>query len=435
MTDLLAARSQMAISLAFHIVFAIVGMGMPLLMVLAEGRWLRRGDPLDRELAQRWAKGTAIMFAVGAVSGTVLSFELGLLWPELMAFAGPILGLPFSMEGFAFFFEAIFLGVYLYGWERVPPRAHWLAGVGVFLAGTASGAFVVCANAWMNNPTGWSRLPDGTLQIDPVAAMFNPGAPGQVLHMVVAAWLSVAFAVAAVHAWYLRKEPGNPFHRRALEVVLPVAMVCAVAQPLTGHVAAEHIAHAQPAKLAAAEAQWETMARAPLRLGGWPDEEAEVTRYSVEVPGLLSLLSFGELDAVVTGLRDIPREDRPPVAVVHLAYQVMLGCGMAMLGLSALIAGLWWRRGQLPDDPRLLAAIVAVGPMGVLAVEAGWTVTEVGRQPWVVYGVMRTADAVTPIQGIPLTLAGYLGLYVALSVLVVLLLRRQFHHAPHGGAV
>jgi cytochrome d ubiquinol oxidase subunit I len=434
MTDLLAARSQMAISLAFHIVFAIVGMGMPLLMVIAEGMWLRTRDQTYLILAQRWSKGTAIMFAVGAVSGTVLSFELGLLWPEFMAFAGPIIGMPFSLEGFAFFFEAIFLGIYLYGWDRTPPLVHWLMGVGVWVSGMASGAFVVAANAWMNSPQGWSiDEQTGELLIDPFAAMFNDAMPSEALHMSTAAIVSMAFGACGIHAWYLLKDRTSVFHQRALGVALPVAIVGSLLQPLTGHRAAEYVAHAQPAKLAAAEAQWETMRAAPLRIGGWPDEEAEQTHHDLEIPYLLSILAFGDPQAEVIGLKDIPVDERPPVAVVHLAYQVMLGLGMFMMLVGLTGGGLWARRRTLPLQRWYLRLLVLCGPAGFLAVEAGWTVTEVGRQPWIIRGVMRTSEAVTPVTGIALTLWLYTALYVVLAVLVVALLRRQFNHAPDLG--
>src|ERR687896_1715479 len=220
MSDLLAARSQMAMSLAFHIVFAVVGIGMPVLMVLAERRWQKTGDPICLELARRWAKGTAILFAVGAVSGTVLSFELGLLWPGFMEAAGPIIGMPFSLEGFAFFTEAIFLGVYLYGWKRISPRAHLLAGILVAVSGAASGIFVVIANAWMNSPTGFDLVDGQIVNVDPIAAMMNPMAFQQTLHMTLASYTATGFGVAGIHAFLLLFDRENAFHRRALSAAL-----------------------------------------------------------------------------------------------------------------------------------------------------------------------------------------------------------------------
>lgn len=430
MTDLLAARSQMAISLGFHILFAVVGMGMPALMVASEALWLRTRDPVWLELTHRWAKGTAILFAVGAVSGTVLSFELGLLWPTFMERAGPIIGMPFSLEGFAFFLEAIFLGIYLYGWDKVDPRLHWLAGLAVLVSGTASGIFVVCANAFMNTPAGF-RLEGGVaVDIDPWAALWNPAAPTQVTHMTLAAFQAVGFAVAGIHAWALLKDRRSPFHRRALAVALMVGGTAALLEPVSGDFLAKQVARNQPVKLAAMEGHWETEAGAPLRIGGLPDEATETTPYSIEIPYALSILSFGDPNAVVRGLKDFPVEDRPPVAVTHLAFQVMVAAGTWMITLTALVAFLAWRRRGLPDDPWLLRLVVLTGPAGLVAVEAGWVVTEVGRQPWIIQGWLRTADAVTPMPGLVVPLVTFSLLYLVLGVVVIGLLRRQVFASP-----
>lgn len=426
MSDLFAARAQMAISLGFHIIFAIIGIAMPALMVAAEGRYLRRRDPLDLELARRWSKGTAIMFAVGAVSGTVLSFELGLLWPEFMRHAGPVIGMPFSLEGFAFFLEAIFLGIYLYGWQRVSPRAHWLAGVGVLVCGAASGVFVVCANGWMNTPTGFTLDAAGQIaSVDPWKAMFNPAAGPEALHMTIAAFEAVGFAVAGIHAWALLRQPNSMLHRRALGIALIVGGVAALVQPLSGHQSAAHVAEFQPVKMAAMEAHWDTHAGVGAVIGGWPDEEEEVTRYKIEIPYLMSVLAFNDPDATIRGLKDFPKEDRPPVAVVHAAFQVMVGCGVALMALALLGFWLWWRGGEVPLQRWYLRALVFASPLGVIAIEAGWTVTEVGRQPWIVRGFMRTADAVTPMPHLVVPLTAFTLLYCLLGVVTVALLRRH----------
>ncbi|MBX2803312.1 MAG: cytochrome ubiquinol oxidase subunit I [Myxococcales bacterium] len=421
----------MAMSLAFHMVFATAGIGLPLLMVIAEGLWLRTTDGIWLELAKRWAKGAAILFAVGAVSGTVLSFELGLLWPRFMEQVGPVIGLPFTLEGFAFFFEAICLGVYLYGWDRVSRTAHLMAGVGVLVSGALSGAFVVTANAWMNTPAGFRVAADGTLvDIDPWAAMANPSSFGQVLHMTVAAFLATAWLVAGIHAWMLRSDRTNGFHRRGLALALVVAGLATMAQPLTGHVVGHAVAHYQPVKLAALEAHWDTQQRAPFVIGGWPDEEAEVTHYGLEIPGLLSWLAYGDVEAEVVGLSDIPPEDRPPVAVTHLAYQIMLGTAGGMAVTTVVGGVLALRRRGLPDQPRFLALVMATAPLGIVGIEAGWTATEVGRQPWVVTGFMRTAEAVTPVPHLTVPFLLFSGLYLLLGVVTAVLLRRQFLSSP-----
>jgi cytochrome d ubiquinol oxidase subunit I len=430
MPDLLAARSQMAMSLAFHILFAVVGIGMPLLMVVAEQRWLVSRNPLDLELAKRWSRGTAILFAVGAVSGTVLSFELGLLWPAFMEMAGPIIGMPFSLEGFAFFTEAIFLGIYLYGWDRIPPRAHLVAGGLVALSGMVSGVFVVIANAWMNTPAGFT-LADGRLtDIDPLAAMANPAAFQQTLHMTLAAYAATGFAVAGIHALLLLFDPLNAFHRRALTIGLLAGAPAALLQPLSGDISARHLAEHQPVKLAAAEALFETRKGAPLLIGGWPDMDARTTRYGLEIPYGLSLLAFHDPGAEVQGLDAVPREEWPHVPTVHLAFNIMVGIGTFMALVAAW--GLWtlFRRRDIAASRLLLKAIALCAPLGFLAIEAGWTVTEVGRQPWIIHGVLKTSQAVTPMPGLVWTFTGFTLLYLFLGVVVAWMLYAQIIRSP-----
>jgi len=427
MTDLLFARSQMAVSLGFHIIFAVVGMGLPVLMAIAEWRWLRTGDPVYLELAKRWAKGTAILFAVGAASGTVLSFELGLLWPHFMEWAGGIIGMPFSLEGFAFFTEAIFLGIYLYGWDRVPARMHWVAGVIVALSGLFSGIFVVTANAWMNAPAGFDLVAGRPVNIDVVAAMLNPASGQQVLHMVLAAYVAIGFGVASVHAFFLLRDRASTFHRRALGIALSIGAISVPLQILSGDALAKLTARIQPAKFAAMEAHYETAANAPILLGGIADDEAMDTRYGIEIPSLLSILAHGDSDAEVIGLDAFPRDEWPNVQIVHWAFDVMVACGFTLLGISLWSFGAWLRNGRhLPDRPALLRALVFAGPLGFIAIEAGWVVTEVGRQPWIIYGILRTEEAVTPVPGLVVPFVTFTLLYILLAVIVVALMRRQF---------
>ena len=421
--DLIYARWQMGLSLAFHIIFAVIGMAMPVMMVAAEAAWLRTGRPEYLDLAKRWARGTAILFAVGAVSGTVLSFELGLLWPAFMAFAGPLIGMPFSLEGFAFFLEAIFLGVYLYGWDRIGPRTHLLSGVFVCLGGALSGAFVVTANAWMNTPAGF-RLVDGRVtDVDPIAAMFNPAAGAQVVHMLLAAYTAVGVGVAGIHARLLLRDPDNLFHRRACAIALAVGLPSAFFMPLSGDWAGKVVARTQPAKLAALEGQFATQTYAPLRLGGIPDVSARETRYAIEIPGGLSILAHGDPAARVIGLNDIPRELWPPVAAVHMAFQVMVGIGTWLAALAVWAAVLWWRK-RLFQSRLFLRAAALSTVLGFIALEAGWMVTELGRQPWVIQGVMKTSDAVTPMPGLVVPFVLFTIIYVVLAAVVIGLIRR-----------
>lgn len=425
MSDLLAARSQMAMSLGFHIIFASIGIAMPLLMIIAEGMWLRTGNETYLKLAKRWAKGTAILFAVGAVSGTVLSFELGLLWPRFMEWAGPLIGMPFSLEGFAFFTEAIFLGIYLYGWDRVGRRAHWLAGWMVAISGVMSGIFVVMANAWMNQPTGFDLVDGEPVNIDPVAAMFNPAAFQQTLHMTIAAFLSTAFAVAAIHTALLRREPGSEFHKKAIAIALSVGVVAAILQPISGDISARFLADNQPAKLAAIEAQWKTESGAGLTIGGIPDPERERTRFGIEIPRGLSLLAHHDPNAEVIGLDAIPEEDQPPVQIVHIAFQIMVGIGFTLLGVGLWGVFLAWRRREVPTHPWFQRVLMLCGPLGFVAVESGWVVTEVGRQPWVIHGILRTEDAVTEVPNLVVPFVSFTILYILLAIATAWLLYRQ----------
>ena len=421
MSDLFAARTQMALSLGFHIVFAEIGIAMPLMMVLAEWRWARTGDATYLQLARRWAKGTAILFAVGAVSGTVLSFELGLLWPRFMEFAGPIIGLPFSLEGFAFFTEAIFLGVYLYGWDRISRRAHMASGAFVALSGAASAVFVVMVNAFMNTPAGLVMSGSRVVRIDPVAGMLNPSTAQQALHMLIAAYAATGLAVAGIHAGLLLRRRESNLHRAALSIALAVGAPAAVLQPLSGDFSARTVAQWQPTKLAALEGQFQTEAGAPLRIGGWPDERTERTRFALEVPYGLSLLAFHDPSAEVRGLTAFPRDLWPPVAPVHVSFQIMVGLGtiMALVGVWALVSIV--RRRELTANRKLLRALAIITPFGFIATEAGWTVTEVGRQPWVVQGVLRTASAVTPMPGLIVPMLTFTLLYLGLGAIVVVL--------------
>jgi len=433
MPDLLAARSQMAMSLGFHIVFAVVGIGLPALMVIAEWRWIRTGDGVYLELAKRWAKGAAILFAVGAVSGTVLSFELGLLWPGFMRFAGSIIGMPFSLEGFAFFTEAIFLGIYLYGWNRVSRGAHLFAGIVVAASGVLSGIFVVIANAWMNTPAGFTMVGGDAVDVRPFVAMAHAAAFPETLHMTLAAYAGTGLTVAGIHAIAILRGNRSAFHRRALGIALMLGAPAAILQPLSGDVSARSAAIHQPAKLAALEAHFETQRGAPLHIGGWPDVDERVTRWAIRIPHGLSLLAFHDPNAEVKGLDTVPRDQWPPVAIVHVAFQVMVALGTIMALVSVWALWRWWRGRAIDavvDDRRVLRALALVTPMGFLAIEAGWTVTEVGRQPWIIHGVLRTADAVTPMPGLVVPFLVFTLLYVLLGVIVIYLLRQQIVRAP-----
>lgn len=411
----------MGMSLAFHIIFASVGIAMPLLMVLAEVQWRRTGDGVYLDLAKRWAKGTAVLFAVGAVSGTVLSFELGLLFPGFMKHAGALVGLPFSLEGFAFFTEAIFLGIYLYGWDRVKPWLHVAAGLVVAASGVASAIFVTFVNAWMNAPSGFVMKHGALEAIDPLAALKTPYALHEIPHTVLAAYMATGLAVAGIHAYGLLRNPNNKLHRHALVLALWMTVPCALAQPLIGHFAGQQVARFQPAKLAALEGLQITQARAPLSLG------------PLEIPGGLSFMAFSDFNARVVGLQAFAPADRPPPAV-RFCFLAMVATG-SLLALHALWAlFVLWKRKPWSTQTLFLKTVVLASPLGFVALETGWMVTELGRQPWVIYNVLRTAKSVTPVHGLGLRMLAFALVYVILGITVAGVLRRHVRQTMAEGA-
>lgn len=425
MDDLLAARLQMALSLGFHIIFACIGMTMPVLMAFSEWRWLRTGKQVYLDITKAWSRGVAIFFAVGAVSGTVLSFELGLLWPTFMKHAGAIIGMPFSWEGTAFFVEAIALGIFLYSWNKLNKWVHWISGIVVGISGVLSGIFVVAANSWMNSPAGFEWVNGEAVNIDPVKAMFNDAWLSQAIHMTLAAFVATGFAVAGVHAFLLLKNTKNIFHLQALKIALSFAAIAALLQPISGDYSAKDVAVRQPAKLAAAEALYKTSKPASLVIGGIPNDKEERVDYAIHIPGFLSFLAHGDFNAEVKGLDQFPKEDRPPVLVTHIAFQVMVGSGFLMAFAGVLYLIFSWRWKHLLLKRWWLYFIALLTPLGFIAVEAGWTVTEVGRQPWIINGIMRTKDAVSSMPGLQYSFYVITSVYILLTIIIVWLMRRQ----------
>ncbi len=431
MDHVIAARAQMGTSLAFHIVFAALGVGLPLLVFVAEGLWLRTRRREYYDLARTWAKGMAILFAVGAVSGTILSFELGLLWPQFMRYAGGIIGLPFGLEGFAFFVEAIFIGLYLYGWDRLTPLQHWLSALPIAVSGPLSAAFVTMANAWMNLPTGF-RLVDGrVVDVRPLTAMFGPAWGVEVAHATIAAYVLTGFGAAAVCALALLRRSAQerrPQVLAGLRIAMTVAAVAIPLQWVVGDVIARFDSEHEPAKFAAMEALWTTQRGAPITVGGIVGEGSN--RFAIEIPGGLSILAALDPHAQVTGLDRIARDDRPPVAAVHYSFDTMVGSASALLAIACVWAVFALRRRALPRW--LLVGIALGGPFSLLALEAGWFVTELGRQPWIARGLLRTSDAVTIAPGLDVQLYGFSVVYAILAAMCWWLLRRV-GGTPHGG--
>lgn len=391
---------------------------MPWLMSISYYQHIKTGQSEALDLTKLWMKGVAIFFAVGAVSGTLLSFELGLLWPEFMRQAGPIIGMPFSWEGTAFFLEAIALGIFLYGFGRISPWKHWFSSLIVGIAGVLSGIFVVAVNAWMNAPTGFDLVDGKFKNIDPFKAMFNDAWLSQAHHMTVASFTSVSAAVLSVHSLLYLLGHKKKLNALAIKICAPMFIISALLQPISGDFAAKDVAKRQPIKLAAMEALFETTTHAPLIIGGIPNQEKATVDYAIELPGLLSFVSYGDFKAEVKGLKDFPRELWPPVMIVHFAFQLMVACGV-ILGFAAVCALLVYiKKKSFTAIPLLLKLFVLIGPLGFIAIEAGWTVTEVGRQPWIIYGIMKTKDALSGAPALQLTFILYLFLYFLLMAVV-----------------
>lgn len=415
----------MGTSLAFHFVFAALGVGLPVLMIVIEGLWLRTGDRRCYRLARTWSRAMLVLFAIGAVSGTTLAFELGLLWPVFMRNTGAVIGIPFSIEAFAFFIEAIFIGIYLYGWDRLSPLAHWLCSFPIAISGALSAASVVSVNAWMNTPAGF-RLSQGVIVgVDPWAAIFNPAMASEVLHTTLAAYVFVGFATAAAYALALLRNPKDAEAPLAARAAMLVALATIPLQLVAGDFSARFDAQREPLKLASEEAQFQTQRGAPLRIGGLPDAAAHMTRFALEIPHLLSFLAYTDPNAEVRGIDAFPAGDRPPVATVHLAFDVMVGSGFALLAIAV-----WWafatRVGRREPSAPLLWALVASGVLSLAAMEAGWLVTEEGRQPWIVAGLWRTSDAVTTAPALDLAFYGFSLIYVLLALTLVWLFGRIY---------
>jgi cytochrome d ubiquinol oxidase subunit I len=430
MDNFLAARSQMALSLGFHIIFSCIGMVMPFFMAVSHYLWLKTNNPVYQNVTKAWSKGVAIFFATGAVSGTVLSFELGLLWPTFMKHAGPIFGMPFSLEGTAFFIEAIALGFFLYGWNRFNKWFHWFTGVVVGISGIASGILVVAANSWMNSPTGFDFVNGKYTNIDPIKAMFNPAWFSQALHMSLAAFAATGFAVAGVHALMILKKKNIYFHQKAFRIAAVFGVVASILQPLSGDISAKMVAKRQPAKLAAMEAHFKTEEYSPLIIGGIPDVKNKKVNYALKLPGLLSFMVHDNFKTPVKGLDQIPEKDQPPIAVTHYSFQLMVALGMLMMTIGVIYFIALIKKRDWFNQNWFLRLFIAATPIGFIAVEAGWTVTEVGRQPWIIQGIMRTKDAVTPMPGIGYSFYLFTAVYLTLSIMVIFLLYRQIRMVP-----
>jgi cytochrome d ubiquinol oxidase subunit I len=422
-SDLLLAREQMAFTLGFHIVFACMGIGFPAITLVANWWGLRKADDTALRLAQRWSRVMAVLFAVGAVTGTVLSFELGLLWPGLMERFGDAFGIPFAIEGIFFFIEAIFISLYIYGWKRLGPWTHFWIGVPIVIAGIGGAFSVVAANSWMNEPAGFELDAAGRItEVEPLEVIFNGATPYEVPHMLLAAYIVAGFLVASVYAVGMLRGRRDRYHRLGFAIPFTIAAIATPIQLGVGDTAARAIADDQPAKFASMEYVLETGPNQTEYVGGVL--VGDDVKFGIGIPDLDSILVGFSPDTVVKGLDRVPRDERPPSpTLLHLAFDAMVGIGTLLFLLGLWYAIVAWRRRSLPRSRWFWRAASVAGAAAVVALWCGWIVTEVGRQPWIVHGHLRTEDAVTGAEGIWATFAAVLVLYAALGVGTVLALR------------
>jgi len=425
------ARELQAMSLAFHIPLVCFGIAFPAMVVFMEGLYLRTGDPTYKALAKRWSKVMLILFAVGVVTGTILSFEFGLLWPNFMATFGDVFGVAFTLEGVSFFLEAIFIAIYVYGWDRLPRRAHILTGVPIIITGITGSLMVISVNGWMNNPVGFDVVNGAVTNVRPWEALFNDFFWHELVHMYAAGYMVAGFTVAGVYAFAWLRGRRTRYVRIGMIVPLTVACLVAPVQVVLGDWAGRTVAEDQPVKLATFEGLPKTQAGAPFHILGWYDKDTQEVKGAIEIPDLLSILAYHDPDAVVQGLDSVPPDDRPgPVNVVRYAFQTMIGIGTLLALAGVLYAVVWWRKGRLPRSKWFFRLVVAAGPLAAIALISGWVTTEVGRQPWIVYEVMRVEDAVTDASGLPIAFFVALAVYLTLAGTVAWLLRRLAQRPP-----
>ncbi|MGM0753622.1 MAG: cytochrome ubiquinol oxidase subunit I [Bacillota bacterium] len=427
--SVILSRMLTSTTLAFHIIFATIGVGVPIMIAIAEFMGIKRNDPHYLLLARRWARGFTITVAVGVVTGTAIGLQLSLLWPSFMQVAGQLIALPLFMETFAFFFEAIFLGIYLYTWDRFKNKwIHWLLTIPVMIGSSASALFITTVNAFMNTPQGFELENGKAINIDPIAAMLNPATPTKVFHVLTTAYLTSALVLAAITAFAILRKKGGEYHKKALRLTMVSALIFAFATALAGDLSAKFLAEYQPEKLAAAEWHFETEENADLIVFGTLDENNEVHN-EIRLPGFLSFLAGSSFETEVIGLNEFPEDERPPLWI-HYMFDLMVSIGFYSIFISAAFILFWkWKKRNEWNKP-LLWGIVASGPLAMLAIEFGWIYAEVGRQPWIMRGYMKVADAATKADGVGLTFALFVGLYILLGVLCVVVLIKMFKNKP-----
>jgi cytochrome d ubiquinol oxidase subunit I len=420
---LLEARQMQALSFAVHIPLVCFGIAFPAMVLFCEWLYLRSGDQLYRTLARRWTRIMAALFAVGVITGTILSFEMGLLWPNFTATFGSVFGLGFAIEGFSFFMEAIFIGIYVYGWNRLSPRAHFWSGIPIVIAGMTGSLTVIAVNAWMNHPGGFRMVGHEAVDVHPLKALFANGFLWpELAHMYIAGYIVTGFLLAGAYAIGKLRGKWSRYERTALAIPLTIAALASPVQVLVGDWAAREVAEQQPVKLAALEGLAHTTKGASEHILGWYEDEQ--VKYGIGIPKLLSFLAFHDPEATVQGLDTVPQDRQPPINVVRFAFQAMVGIGTLLALLGLWLLGVRIRKRRLPESPWFYRAVALAGPASLVALIAGWVTTEVGRQPWVVYHVMLTSEAVTGAGGIVVGYSALALVYLGVACGVVWILRR-----------
>ncbi|WP_203363425.1 cytochrome ubiquinol oxidase subunit I [Bacillus sp. REN10] len=421
----LYSRILTEMTLGFHILFATIGVGVPVFIALAQWMGLKHNDPHYLLLARRWARGFTITVAVGVVTGTAIGLQLSLLWPSFMETAGQLISLPLFMETFAFFFEAIFLGIYLYTWDRFKnPKIHLLLLIPVVIGSSMSAFFITTVNAFMNTPQGFDIVNGAIVNIEPLKAMFNPAVPTKTAHVLVSAYMTSAFMLASLAAYHLLRGRKHVYYRKALRITLIPALVFSIATALVGDLSGKFLAEYQPEKLAAAEWHFETEGEAPLLLFGMVDENQNVSG-AIKIPYALSILAGNMPSTEVIGLNEFPEDERPPL-YVHYLFDVMVTLGMLLIFIALVYAVLSKWKPQHMYNKWLMRAVLISGPLSLIAIEVGWIFAEVGRQPWILRGYMKTIEGATSSPHVGTMLIAFGILYILLGIGSIAVLRKMF---------
>ncbi len=431
------ARIQFAFTIAFHYIFPPLSIGLGVILVIMEGMYLKTKNPLYERMTKFWVKVFALTFAIGVASGIVMEFEFGTNWATYSRFVGDVFGSALAAEGiFAFFLESGFLAILVFGWDKVGPKTHFFSTVMVSLGSMLSAVWIVVANSWQQTPAGYHIVGEGLNAraeiTDFWAMVFNPSSMERLSHVLSGAWLAGAFLVISVSAYYLIRNKHIDFAKQSMKIALSLALFASLFQLFTGHQSAVGVSENQPAKMAAYEGHFEESAPADLYLFGWVNEEDQEVKLGLAMPGMLSFLIHGDSEANVTGLNAFPEEDRPPVNIVFQAYHLMVAIGFFLIGIS-LLSVIYWKRKKLFETKWLLWILVfsVLGPQ--IANQIGWIAAEVGRQPWIVYGLLRTADGLSKVveaNQVIFSLILFFVIYSLLFVLFIYLLNEKIQHGP-----